>query len=289
MTSRPSKAWLVLAALASAAPAAAAAAPSARFPVRPAGRGPQRLELPPAFLAASARGDLGDLRLRDAGGGEVPYLLVPPPEQAARWLTAQRIRAIAATKTESGAEIDLGSIQTIAGLEVSFRQHGFLKQVRLEGSADGTRYTILAGGEALYDLPLDADACGGGPCGGQLVRRELRFAPARARWLRLVLDDRRSPRLGPPGEARALGILETFSAASIIAAADAAAKAADVTLLRIHLAMALGGKAFVTMTGDVAAVQSAVDAAAQVVGQKGMLVNKVVIPHPRPELLNEMI
>jgi hypothetical protein len=25
------------------------------------------------------------------------------------------------------------------------------------------------------------------------------------------------------------------------------------------------------------------------VGQKGMLVNKVVIPHPRPELLNEMI
>jgi len=41
--------------------------------------------------------------------------------------------------------------------------------------------------------------------------------------------------------------------------------------------------------GDVAAVQSAVDAAAQVVGQKGMLVNKVVIPHPRPELLNEMI
>ena len=204
MTSPPSMAWLVLAALATAAPAAAAAAPSARFPVQPAGRGPQRLELPPAFLAASARGDLADLRLRDAGGGEVPYLLVPPPEQAARWVGAQRIRAIAATKTESGAEIDLGSIQTIAGLEVSFRQHGFLKQVRLEGSADGIRYTILAGGEALYDLPLDADACGGGPCGGQLVRRELRFAPARVRWLRLVLDDRRSPRLGPPGEARAL-------------------------------------------------------------------------------------
>ena len=60
-------------------------------------------------------------------------------------------------------------------------------------------------------------------------------------------------------------------------------------LIEIRLAMAMGGKAFVTMTGDVAAVQSAVEAAAQVVGQKGMLVNKVVIPHPRPELLNEMI
>jgi microcompartment protein CcmL/EutN len=39
----------------------------------------------------------------------------------------------------------------------------------------------------------------------------------------------------------------------------------------------------------VAAVASAVEAGAQVVGQKGMLVNKVVIAHPRPELLNEMI
>ncbi|MGA7235031.1 MAG: BMC domain-containing protein [Bryobacteraceae bacterium] len=53
--------------------------------------------------------------------------------------------------------------------------------------------------------------------------------------------------------------------------------------------MALGGKAFVTLTGDVAAVESAVASAAHVVGQKGMLVNKVVIAHPRPELLNEMI
>jgi microcompartment protein CcmL/EutN len=54
-----------------------------------------------------------------------------------------------------------------------------------------------------------------------------------------------------------------------------------VQLIEIRLAMALGGKAFVTMTGDVAAVQASVDAAAQVVGQKGMLVNKVVIPHPQ--------
>jgi microcompartment protein CcmL/EutN len=87
----------------------------------------------------------------------------------------------------------------------------------------------------------------------------------------------------------ALGIVESFSVASLIEGADAAVKAANVELIEIRLAMALGGKAFVTLTGNVAAVQSAVDAGAQVVGQKGMLVNKVVIPHPRPELLNEMI
>ncbi|HVP45052.1 MAG TPA: BMC domain-containing protein [Bryobacteraceae bacterium] len=87
----------------------------------------------------------------------------------------------------------------------------------------------------------------------------------------------------------ALGILESFSVAALIEGADAAVKAANVQLLEIRLAMALGGKAFVTLTGNVAAVQSAIDAGAQVVGRKGMLVNKVVIPSPRPELLNETI
>ena len=87
----------------------------------------------------------------------------------------------------------------------------------------------------------------------------------------------------------ALGIVESFSVASLIEGADAAVKTANVTLIEIRLAMALGGKAFVTLTGDVAAVQSAVDSAAKAVGAKGMLVNKVVIAHPRPELLNEMI
>jgi microcompartment protein CcmL/EutN len=87
----------------------------------------------------------------------------------------------------------------------------------------------------------------------------------------------------------ALGIIESFSVAALIEGADAAAKAANVELLEIRLAMALGGKAFVTLTGNVAAVQSAVDAGARIVAQKGLLVNKVVIPSPRPELLTEMI
>jgi microcompartment protein CcmL/EutN len=87
----------------------------------------------------------------------------------------------------------------------------------------------------------------------------------------------------------ALGILESFSVASLIEGADAAVKTANVRLIEIRLAMALGGKAFVTLTGSVAAVQSAVDAGAQAIARKGLLVNKVVIPSPRPELLSEMI
>jgi microcompartment protein CcmL/EutN len=86
----------------------------------------------------------------------------------------------------------------------------------------------------------------------------------------------------------ALGIVESFSVASLIEAADAAVKAARVQLLEVRLAMALGGKAFLTLTGDVAAVQAAVDAGAGVVARKGLLVNKVVIPQPRKELLSEI-
>lgn len=87
----------------------------------------------------------------------------------------------------------------------------------------------------------------------------------------------------------ALGIIESFSVASLIEAADEAAKTADVKIMEIRLAMALGGKAFLTLTGDVAAVQSAVDAGSRVVGAKGLLVNAVVIPGPRKELLTEIV
>jgi microcompartment protein CcmL/EutN len=91
------------------------------------------------------------------------------------------------------------------------------------------------------------------------------------------------------GEMEALGIIESFSVASLIEGADAAAKAANVRLIEIRLAMALGGKAFVTLTGTVADVRAAVDAGAAVVAAKGLLTNKVVIPQPRPELLREMV
>lgn len=91
------------------------------------------------------------------------------------------------------------------------------------------------------------------------------------------------------GDLEALGILEAFSVASLIEGADAAAKSANVRLIELRLAMALGGKAFVTLTGNVAAVEAAVNAGAQAIGKKGLLVNKVVIPAPRRELLTEMI
>jgi len=87
----------------------------------------------------------------------------------------------------------------------------------------------------------------------------------------------------------ALGIIEAFSVASLIEGADEAVKAANVQIIEIRLAMALGGKAFCTITGEVAAVTSAVEAGSRIISEKGLLVNKVVIPNARQELLTEMV
>jgi len=87
----------------------------------------------------------------------------------------------------------------------------------------------------------------------------------------------------------ALGIIEAFSVSSIIEAADAAVKTAKINLIEIRLAMALGGKAFVSLTGEVEAVTAAVETGSIIVRKKGLLVNSVIIPSPRPELLNEII
>lgn len=87
----------------------------------------------------------------------------------------------------------------------------------------------------------------------------------------------------------ALGVIETFSGTSVLAAADAAAKAARVTLLRIHVAMALGGKGLCVMAGSVANVHAGVEAAAQVARERGLLVCEVVIPGPSKELFNEYL
>ncbi|MDD4269467.1 MAG: BMC domain-containing protein [Pirellulales bacterium] len=89
--------------------------------------------------------------------------------------------------------------------------------------------------------------------------------------------------------AGALGVIETFSGTSALAAADAAAKAARVTLFRIHVAMALGGKGLVLMTGSVADVRAGVDAAADAVRERGLLVSEVVIPRPQAELFSDYL
>ncbi|NLT94399.1 MAG: BMC domain-containing protein [Clostridia bacterium] len=87
-----------------------------------------------------------------------------------------------------------------------------------------------------------------------------------------------------PDRLEAIGIMESFSLASMIIAADAALKAADIQALELCLGRGLGGKAYFTFTGDVAAVQAGIDAGKALVLKNGLLVDVEVIPSPSEKL-----
>ncbi len=78
----------------------------------------------------------------------------------------------------------------------------------------------------------------------------------------------------------ALGVIETASVASVIRAADAAAKAARIELIEVRLGMAIGGKGVVTLTGTVADATAAVEAGAAAAEAGGYLIGTVVIARP---------
>ena len=88
-----------------------------------------------------------------------------------------------------------------------------------------------------------------------------------------------------PDKIRALGIMESFSLASMIIAADAILKSADLQPLELRLGNGLGGKAYFTFTGDVAAVETGVEAGKAIAEEKGLLVNAEIIPAPSDRLI----
>lgn len=83
----------------------------------------------------------------------------------------------------------------------------------------------------------------------------------------------------------ALGIMETYSLCAAVQAADAAAKAAEVELLEVRLGRGLGGKSFILLTGEVAAVKSSIQAAEALEETKGLMAKSAVIPSPHPDML----
>jgi microcompartment protein CcmL/EutN len=88
---------------------------------------------------------------------------------------------------------------------------------------------------------------------------------------------------------RSLGIVETYTLASSIVAADTAVKAASIELLEIRLPFALGGKAFSIFTGDVSSVRTAVDSAVNVLRDEGVIESYTVIAAPHKDLISKIL
>ena len=83
----------------------------------------------------------------------------------------------------------------------------------------------------------------------------------------------------PVPEITAVGLLETWVCPSCVIAADAACKAAEITLIEVRLANGLGGKAYMTLTGDLSEVEAAMDAAVEAI-TSGQLIRHEIIPAP---------
>ncbi len=176
---------------------------------------------------------------------------------------------------------ELSSVATGFSVEDLMLKASSVKLLLARSICSGKFLIVVAGDVASVQAALAAGQAAAGP--SLIERRQIaRVHPTVLQAISQTVEIE-------PSQLRSIGVIETFSAASIIEVADAAIKSANVTLLRVHLAMALGGKGFLLMAGDVSSVQAAVAAGCRAAADDGMLVGKGVIPAPSPELFKEYI
>lgn len=92
------------------------------------------------------------------------------------------------------------------------------------------------------------------------------------------------------GKQHALGLVETFGFGTAISAADAALKAAAVSIRRIEETIGSGGSLGTTvyLVGEVAAVKAAVEAAEIAANRVGRTVSTDIIPNLDDKVLSGM-
>lgn len=135
------------------------------------------------------------------------------------------------------------------------------------GTTHPGRYVILVGGDTASvdvarDIVEELD----------LVCLDTRFLPDIAAEVLAVVTGPDAP---ADAHGDAIGVVETATVSSGIDAADAAVKAADVTLDALRLADGIGGKAYLVVSGTVGDAQAAVEAAIE--RADSQIVSSVVI------------
>lgn len=139
------------------------------------------------------------------------------------------------------------------------------------------KYLVLISGETG---DVKASMAEGKKRGGECVVDSLMLPNVHPQLIPAISMTNQVPERG------AVGVLEFYSIASAIIAADVAAKAANVTLIEVRIGYAIGGKGYVTLTGDVGAVREAVSAASR---DAELLVGTTVIPRPAKKLFDSLI
>jgi len=146
-----------------------------------------------------------------------------------------------------------------------------IRILRASAVGSGKFIVILTGGEAdLLEALNEGSAVGGDLLVGQTyiprIHPQVVGALARKGRLEITLD--------------AVGILESNSLASAIRAADLAAKTTAVQVVELTFDLDLGGKAYFTLTGELAEILAAVEAAESQLRSDGAFVGRELIPRP---------
>lgn len=177
------------------------------------------------------------------------------------------------------------TIKAIGFLELSSIAMGIetadamLKEARVElyvstPTCPGKYITLVYGDIAAVENALRV----GNSIGGQYVINELVIAHIDEQIFPAITGTTVVDRVD------AVGVIESLSMASLIEAADAATKEAEVQLIEVRLASGIGGKSFVTLTGDVADVKAAVASGVEQIKDSGNLIYFTVIPSPHPDI-----
>ncbi len=167
-----------------------------------------KLNLPVATLDA-ARPALEDLRLFDDAGNELPFL-IQHPRPAARTSESAKSFQVALNPKTTVVTLETGLAQPVDGVTLTSPANSFIKSVEMETSTDGQRWEVVARGVPIFRQPNGAS--------------QLQLAmPAGVRtWLRLTVDDQRSPPI-------------PFTGAMVHAAAEPApTEAVAVTIAERH-------------------------------------------------------
>ena len=144
----------------------------------------------------------------------------------------------------------------------------------------GKHLVVIVGEVAEVEEALGA---GVAAAGGTLVDR-LFLPQAHDALAPLLARTAVAPLVGD----RSVAIFETFTVCAAVLAADAAAKAAAVTVLELRLAVGIGGKAFFTLAGPLPDVEAAV-AAAQGAIEAGLLCAVEIIAAPHDDLHGSLL
>ena len=137
-----------------------------------------RIDLPPSTLNAARHG-LEDLRLIDATGAEVPFVIEEPAPQRGIRQRAKSFRVSLAAKSTT-IVIETGVQKPVGGVTLESPARNFVKAVRVEGSHDAQEWQELAAGRQVFRLPDGA------------AKLDVEFTPGTWEFLRLTIDDQRA-------------------------------------------------------------------------------------------------